>query len=152
MECARYGFRIDRKTSIGCFTKNGRDMVVIEDIGLDGNLIGFPLSLLKLMQLSLSVLLNSGYLGRLREDRPFWEKIVCRAPKINNQSAKLIQEGILSPICELVFLTQVALRPISSNNDQQRCSCSRENSRRFTKEIKLYNGPFIDVFGPSFVT
>ena len=49
MECARYGFRIDRKTSIGCFTKNGHDMVVIEDIGLDGNLIGFPLSLLKLM-------------------------------------------------------------------------------------------------------
>ena len=39
MECARYGFRIDRKTSIGCFTKNGHDMVVIEDIGLDGNLI-----------------------------------------------------------------------------------------------------------------
>ena len=36
MECARYGFRIDRKTSIGCFTKNGHDMVVIEDIGLDG--------------------------------------------------------------------------------------------------------------------
>ena len=35
MECARYGFRIDRKTSIGCFTKNGHDMVVIEDIGLD---------------------------------------------------------------------------------------------------------------------
>ena len=49
MECARYGFRIDRKTSIGCFTKNGHDMVVIEDIGLDGNLIGFHLSLLKLM-------------------------------------------------------------------------------------------------------
>ena len=45
MECARYGFRIDRKTSIGCFTKNGHDMVVIEDIGLDGNLIGFHLSL-----------------------------------------------------------------------------------------------------------
>ena len=39
MECARYGFRIDRKTSIGCFTKNGHDMVVIEDIGLDANFV-----------------------------------------------------------------------------------------------------------------
>ena len=33
IELVRYGFRIDPKTSTGFFTKNGHDLVVVEDIG-----------------------------------------------------------------------------------------------------------------------